>query len=131
MANTKKIKVPWSETGKTVYAIVVRDADGYLLNDADGTFAASPADPYLALSEHGTVKGLYSASESRTAWNDGRYGIYIYRQSGGSPAPASDVLIGAGEMFMAGDLELTSDTLRGHALELREGTCSVSLRSQR
>lgn len=112
MANVKKILHPWSATGLTVYSIIRREADGYLLNDADGAFANAPADPYISLTENGTIKGLYEKSESRTAWNDGLYVIAIYKQIGGSPAPVSDTLIGGGELQILTDAEVvqTGDT---------------------
>jgi len=82
-------------TGKTVYAIVRRDSDSFLMNDADGEFVVAPsADPFLALTEDATIKGFYEASESRTVWTDSQYLFFFYEQTGGSPAPASDKLIG-------------------------------------
>lgn len=97
------------ETGLTVYAIIVRESDGYLLNDADGTFAVAPADPYLALTEHSTVKGRYKVEESRQVWTDGRYSTTIYSQVGGSPAPVTDTVIGSGEMYVVSDAEIILD----------------------
>ena len=111
MANIKQIISDWSETGKTVYCIVRREADGYLLNDVDGSFAAAPADPYLTLPENATIKGRYEASESRTVWNDGRYTLAIYKQAGGSPAPVSDTIIGTGEIVIENDLEVYLDRM--------------------
>lgn len=109
MANVKKISQPWNETGKTVYAIIRREADGYRLDDADGAFAAAPADPYLTLTEDTVIKGIYENSESRTAWNNGRYSIIAYKQAEGSPAPASDTVIGAGDMYIVSDTEIVLD----------------------
>ena len=63
MANAKKIILDWSETAKTVYAIVRREADGYRLNDADGAFASVPADPYISLAEDSVIKGRYEVSD--------------------------------------------------------------------
>ena len=77
-------------TGATVYAIVKRLADGFLLNDATGSFAAAPADPYVSLTEDGTLKGLYALAESRAAWANGLHRIAFYKQVGGAPAPATD-----------------------------------------
>jgi len=107
----KKITLDWSETAKTVYAIVRREADGYLMDDADGIFGAAPADPYLSLAEDSTIKGRYEASESRTVWDDGRYTIAVYKQVGGSPAPVSDTIIGTGEMNAESDSEVKELTL--------------------
>lgn len=106
MANVKHIIAEWSETGKTVYCIIRREVDTFLLDDATGNFGAAPADPYLSLSENATIKGLYEVSESRQVWNNGRYTIAVYKQAGGAPAPASDSMIGGGDMFIYGDTEL-------------------------
>ena len=105
----KKIISDWSETGKTVYTIIRREADGYRLNDADGTFAAAPADPYLLLTEDSFIKGRYEVSEARTVWTDGRYTVAIYKQAGGSPAPVSDTIIGTGELWIVSDSEVAVD----------------------
>lgn len=107
----KKIILDWSETAKTVYAIIRREANSYLMDDADGTFGAAPADPYLTLAEDSVIKGRYEASESRTVWTDGRYTIAVYKQAGGSPAPVSDTIIGTGEMKVESDSEVTEITL--------------------
>ncbi len=108
MPNVKKISLPWSETGKTVYAIIRRELDTFCLDDADGSFAAAPADPYLSLAEDGTIKGLYEVSESRAAWNDGNYLIVIYRQSGAGPVPASDQIIGGSFPTISSDTEVNN-----------------------
>ncbi|MCK4786538.1 MAG: hypothetical protein KAV87_22455, partial [Desulfobacteraceae bacterium] len=110
MANAKIVALNWSNTGLTVYLIIERDVDGYLLNDADGDFAAAPADPYVAMTEDATIKGRYEKSESRVAWDDGRYLAYIYRQAGASPSPVADTLIGSGEIYIETDAEV-SDSL--------------------
>lgn len=107
MANVKKISLFHSATGKTVYAIIRRAADGYRLNDADGSFAAAPADPYLSLAEDTVIKGLYEVSESRAVWTNGKYEIFVYEQAGGSPAPTSDKMIGSGEIYISNDEEVT------------------------
>lgn len=111
MAYAKKIISDWSETGKTVYAIVRREADGYRLNDADGAFALAPADPYLSLTEDTVIKGRYEKSEARTVWTDGRYTVAVYKQAGGSPAPASDTIVGSGELAIENDLEVYLDKM--------------------
>lgn len=105
----KKITLDWSETAKTVYAIIRREADGYRMNDADGTFAAAPTDPYLSLVEDSVIKGRYEASEARTVWTNGRYTFAVYKQAGGSPAPVSDTIIGTGEMWIVSDAEVAID----------------------
>ena len=112
MPNTKKITHPWGETGLTLYCVIRREADGYLLNDADGSFANAPADPYVAMTEDGTLKGLYEKSEARAAWNDGVYTVMVYSQAGGSPAPASDTVIGSGEIYIDTDTEVNTSTIK-------------------
>lgn len=108
MPNIKKISHPYNLTGRTFYCIIRQDATGYLLNDADGAFANAPADPYVSLTEHTTIKGLYELSESRSVWANGQYTITIYRQSGANPAPSADTITGAGVMSILGDTETTT-----------------------
>jgi hypothetical protein len=110
MPNTKRIQSGWI-TALTLYCIVKREADGYLLNDADGAFAAAPADPYILMSEHATIKGLYTKDEARAAWNDGLYTVAVYYQVGGSPAPASDTLVGLGVLPVDEDAEASADVI--------------------
>lgn len=101
--NVKNFIQPWGETGKTIYGIFRRTADGYLLSQADGNFANAPATPYVPAAEDGTIKGRYAIAESRQAWNDGGYEFYFYKQAGGAAAPASDTLVGSGTVVLAGD----------------------------
>lgn len=126
MAQVKKITLDYAESGRTVYCIIRREADAYRLNDADGAFASAPADPYITMSEDSVIKGRYELSESRTAWNDGKYSVAIYKQLGGSPAPASDIIIGTGELHIAADLEITPSTIHDKVLELREGNVKLA-----
>ena len=78
MPNVKKLSTTKIASGCTVYCIVRREVDGYLLNDDDGTFAAAPTNKNLVLTEDSSIPGLYEVSESRVAWNDGRYKAFIY-----------------------------------------------------
>ena len=106
MAENKRITLDWDTTGLTAYCIIRREADDFRMDDADGSFAASPADPYVSLTEDAVIKGRYELDESRTVWIDDRYSVAIYSQAGGSPAPASDTIIGTGEMSIKDDLEV-------------------------
>ena len=99
MANAKEIKVAHSTTGVTVQIRIKREADGFLLNDADGTFAAAPADSLVDLTEHATLKGLYEKSESRTAWDDGLYIVSAYISTD------LNTIIASGEIDIVDDLE--------------------------
>ena len=105
MALTKTLRA-FTDTGQTLYVIVIREADGYFLNDADGSFAAAPADPFLALAEDATIKGLYSVAEARSVWADGGYLALVYGQVGGSPATASDEALGIGTLALKDDAEV-------------------------
>lgn len=109
MANAKEIKVPHATTGETLVFIVKREADGYLLNDADGVFASAPADPWVLLTEHATLKGLYEKSESRTAWNDGKYTITAYVSTD------LNTIIASGSLEIINDLEITPKDLHDNA----------------
>ncbi len=114
MAEIKRITLDWSETGITAYYICRREVDDYRMDDSDGDFATAPADPYQELTEDSVIKGRYEADEARVAWNDGRYTFTFYKQDGGSPVPASDTVIGTGEMIIKDDLEL----LLGNTIEI-------------
>ena len=129
----KKISLFHSATGKTIYCIVRRSADGYRLNDADGSFAAAPADPYITLAEDAVIKGLYEVSEARTVWTAGKYEIFAYSQAGGSPAPAADTMIGAGELHIQQDAEVSAAdavdaALGGRVLDVAARTMTYTRR---
>ena len=107
---TKKVLLDWSETGSTVYTIVERDADGALLNDADGSFSTGAvADPYWSLAEHSIIKGRYSATRSDDTWADGLHTFAVYSQSGTVAVPVSDIIIGTGSLFIVTDAEVELD----------------------
>lgn len=110
MALVKTIHA-FSDTGLTMYGIIIRESDGYRLNDANGSFGAAPADYFLSLSEDSTVKGYYTVQESRTAWNDGTYIVLLYSQTGGSPSTSSDVILNSGTLEIKDDAELNYQSL--------------------
>lgn len=118
MANVKKI-IAHAETGADVYCIVERDADGYLLNNADGSFASGPADPYLDLAEDGTIKGRYVVSESRDVWDDGKYNVTAYKSlaGAGSENPTNDTVEGSGIMAIVDDLEVAIEDIPSLTLD--------------
>jgi hypothetical protein len=109
---TKVIKVSY-ETGAKVYCKVQRISDGYFLSDADGTFALSPADPFLAMTESTVCPGLFETTEARTAWAAGSYFVYFYDQVGATPSLTDDQpLLSSGPMFVdTADGEVTLTTL--------------------
>ena len=122
MANDKKIIHLWGDTGLTLYCVIRREADGFLLNDADGAFAVAPADPYVAMIEDGTLKGVYEKIEARTVWNDGKYTVIVYNQVGGSPAPVSDNVIGSGQINIDTDMEVSIGDIRDRVDLILEDT---------
>lgn len=95
MGNNKRIFTVW-ETGKTIYAVVVRESDVKFLDNADGTFQTTPTDMFNVLTANATQTSLYVFDESRTVWTFGTYTVNIYLQSGGSPVIADDTLIDSG-----------------------------------
>lgn len=99
----KRFTIDWTQAGLTVYGMIVRENDGFLLNDADGSFAAAPPDPYVSFTAHPTIIGRYFLNEDRTVWLDGPYTIAIYSQLGGAPTPATDQIIGTGQAVIYAD----------------------------
>lgn len=128
MANTKTFILDWSETGQTVYFICVRAADSFRLDDGDGDFATSPADPYISWTEDSVLKGRYSLSESRVAWDNGLYTYAVYKQAGGSPAPVSDTIIGTGELWILSDVEVVVDDPANFKADVSNLDVAVSTR---
>lgn len=115
MANVKKI-VAQGATGQTVYSIIKRESDGYLLSSVDGTFINNPASPYEYLTEHSTIKGQYEVLESRSVWTDGKYIVAAYKQVGGSANPTVDSPpMAGGEIMIKDDLEIVLDTALSNA----------------
>lgn len=97
-----------SMAGGTVYMLVRRMVDAYLLNDADGLFAFAPSDPYILLTENATERGVFEKSEARAAWPDGMYRATFYNQTGSSPAPESDSPpLTSQEFLVAGDVQIS------------------------
>jgi hypothetical protein len=127
MPSVKSISLHTAQgTALTVYVIVQRNSDGYLLDDSDGAFKSAPADSYLSLAEHSTIKGRYEVAESRVLWADGAYSIAAYIQSGGSPSPASDNLVGTGEMFIDADVEINALNARALMASQSQSIDSIS-----
>lgn len=105
MAKAKNLVYGYT-TGSTIYAVIVRAEDGYVLDSTDGTFKANLAactDPYCDLAESATIIGRYSYSTSAAVWNDGPYTATIYLQAGGSPAIATDTVLDTANIYIAGD----------------------------
>ena len=99
------------DTGATVYCIVRREATHEILDDTDGSFDVTPVDPYLSLIEDDVIYGRYEISEDRIPWADGKYTVAVYEQSGGSPSPIDDNIIGSGELTIVDDAEIVPYSL--------------------
>lgn len=118
MPNVKRITFDYGVKGKTVYAIIRREADNFLLDDADGAFGAAPIDYFRTLSENATIRGRYEVDENRTTWNNGKYTIAAYDQVGGSPSPLADTMMGTAAMFIYSDAEFTHELIPGTQMDL-------------
>lgn len=103
MAKTKKFSFFLQTSGLTVYAVVIQLDTGYYLDDADGNFAAAPADPYQEVTESATLAGRYTYNESRYAWANGAYEILCYSQLGGSPNPLIDTPVASAKFDLYND----------------------------
>lgn len=128
MANTKTMIGPSPETALTSYVMVERRADGYLLDDDNGTFTNTPVDPHVPATEDATRKGMYQLDESRTVWNNGEYVFTFYKQTGGSPAPVSDTIIGTGELWILSDAEVVVDDPANFKADVSNLDVAVSTR---
>lgn len=126
MPQNKRMWTQDTAAGNAHYVIVKRQADGYLLDDATGSFTAAPADPYALLAEHATIRWLWERSEARQAWNDGEYLAVPYRQTGGSPAPASDVVLPPILLTLFGDFVVTTEYLNARLLSLNTQVAALA-----
>lgn len=106
MAATKSFSLGF-EAGLTVYLTVERQADGYLMDDADGAFKVPPVtDFFLAMTPNAQQGSLYEAEEARVAWTDGVYIVCFYLQLGGTPAPSTDPMVASKDMTLLDDVEV-------------------------
>lgn len=106
MAKAKNLVYGY-DTGSTLYAVIVRAEDSYVLDSDDGAFKATLGDctdPYCDLTEDAFILGRYAYTTSATVWNDGTYTATIYLQDGASPALATDTVLDTASMFLAGDV---------------------------
>ena len=103
MAENKNIRFDYYEKGLSLYCIVRKEINQYILDNTDGVFRLSPADPYFAMTENAVVKGLYEVNENRTLWEDGNYHCTVFQKLGASPAPETDDKLGEGDIFITND----------------------------
>lgn len=105
MAKAKNLVYGYT-TASTIYAVIVREEDAYVLDSDDGAFKANLAactDPYCDLTEDAFVLGRYVYTTSATVWSDGNYTATIYLQTGVSPALATDTVLDTAAIYIAGD----------------------------
>ena len=105
MAATKKLTYIGADSGKTLYAIIMRQRDGAYL-DSDFKFRETPTAPAQAFTEK-TLAGMLSKnylwSNATTVWENGHYTVSIYDQAGGVPALNTDTLIASATLYVNGD----------------------------
>jgi hypothetical protein len=105
MAGTKKLTYIGADSGKTLYAIIMRQRDNAYL-DSDFKFRETPTAPAQAFTEKTLAAMLtknYLWSNSTYAWEDGHYTVAIYDQAGGVPAFNTDTLIASATLFVLDD----------------------------
>jgi len=106
MANEIRAKY---DTGKTLYAILIRGSDGLVWNGAafESLNAANWANYVLTMTEQSTT-GIYYGS--MPAVNNGLYDVWIYYREGGSPVPA-DPLSGQASLDWNGSSDVGLSTI--------------------
>lgn len=125
MANAKKIVLPWKvDTG--VWAEVIQESSGYTLDDADGSFRATPGDFACSAAEDPTIKGRYVFTDSRSSWSDGEYSIYFRRLMGASPSRSNDPIVGSRQFLVRGDTIIGQTEVYDKLLELRVGNMQLT-----
>ncbi len=111
MANKKfNLSLPTNRTGLTVYAVIIRQSDGYYLNSS-GSFVLALPSTFPLFTENSSVAGLYELSEA-SVFADGLYIVRCYARAGASPALSTDELLGIGDISTYADAEiiLANDT---------------------
>lgn len=125
---TTKTLTASAATGQTVYCLVKRDSDGYLLRASNGAFETGLTATQAAqlLTEHGTAKGLFEATENRTIWLDGSYTFVCYAETvAGTVSPVTDLILGVSRVSFRNDLELNLSeiyTLTGSVATIVSGS---------
>jgi len=113
MPNTKTFTTS-AATGQTVYCLVKRDSDGYLLRASNGAFETglTATQAGQILTENGTIKGLYEGTENRNTWNDGSYTFVCYAESvAGTINPSGDLILGINRVSFKSDTEINFSEL--------------------
>jgi hypothetical protein len=103
MAENKNIRFDYYEKGLSLYCIVRKEINQYILDATDGIFKSSPANPYFTMTENAVIKGLYEVNEARILWDDGNYHVTVFQMLGASQVPATDDKVGEGDIFITND----------------------------
>lgn len=103
MPNVKTLIQPALQSGATVVFVIKQRSTGYMLDNVDGVYRATPATKYIPATEDVDMAGRYVLNESRTAWADDDYDWMTYYQTSG-PVYTQ---FGAGELETLNDLEVT------------------------
>jgi hypothetical protein len=92
--------------GGTLYCVIRRTSDGYIMESTSGSFKNNPADKFNIMTENSVIPGMYYFSEESTVWNDDEYQILIYVQIAASPNLANDSIDSVGYMQVVDDEEV-------------------------
>lgn len=93
----------------TLYIVLTRDDDGYILDSSDMTYKApatvgiAPANALTEREIDGVKTQVYEFTDSTTVWNDGTYRFRIYEQAGGAAAINTDRIFASGTLIVRGD----------------------------
>lgn len=118
-----------SPTGASVYALVMRSIDGYILDGLTGFFEKSPSNYGIELTESSTV---YSKTDARSVWIDGIYSIAYYIKVGATPNVATDTLIQVTTCIVQNDTIINTEVVSGdatitHPAVVASSTASVTI----
>lgn len=96
-------------TGLNFVVTLMRDADGFVMDSADGIFkdpttvGIAPANAYTELAIDGTNTQIYQYSESRVTFNDGTYTATTQLLAGAVSALDTDRIFSKEKLIVRGD----------------------------
>jgi hypothetical protein len=106
MPATKKIQYFGADTGKTIYAVIMRCSDGFIL-DSDFHFKALPLAPARIFAEKtitAMASKIYEFTDATDVWDDGLYQLFFYEEV--APpivALSTDTHLTSATVYMKGD----------------------------
>lgn len=100
------------DTGATLYFIIERASDTYILEDPNFLASVTWADSAETLDEHADILGKYTGTMPVTdpPIAAGIYNLHTYAQVGASPA-ATDTFVSAGQYYWTGTVLLDPSTV--------------------